>query len=165
MSQLANVLDSCRKPTWTVGRYASLRYVPPELTLESPAAVDFTTGSTGPPKGVLYTHRTSTAKSINWSLTMRSNPVAKILWISTVRFVQCSVGYDNSSTDMDPTRPADVEPPRLLMLSINGRSIRHLVHQLYGPLWGVTQTRAAAKCPACNVSFRPAHPCRHMYLK
>ncbi len=96
------------------GRPAS-RYQPPKLNLDSPAAVIFTTGSTGPPKGVQYTHRTFNSQIDQLVEHYQIQPGGKDLSAFPLfGLFNAVMGTTTVIPDMDPTRPADVDPPRLL---------------------------------------------------
>ena len=91
------------------------RYRPPELNLDSPAAVIFTTGSTGPPKGVQYTHRTFNSQIDQLVAHYQIAPGGKDLSAFPLfGLFNAVMGTTTIIPDMDPTRPADVDPPRLL---------------------------------------------------
>ncbi len=91
------------------------RYQPPALTLDSPAAVIFTTGSTGPPKGVQYTHRTFNSQIDQLVEHYQIQPGGKDLsGFPLFGLFNAVMGTTTVIPDMDPTRPADVDPPRLL---------------------------------------------------
>jgi acyl-CoA synthetase (AMP-forming)/AMP-acid ligase II len=91
------------------------RYRPPKLNLDSPAAVIFTTGSTGPPKGVQYTHRTFNSQIDQLVEHYQIQPGGKDLsGFPLFGLFNAVMGTTTVIPDMDPTRPADVDPPRLL---------------------------------------------------
>lgn len=91
------------------------RYQPPQLNLDSPAAVIFTTGSTGPPKGVQYTHRTFNSQIDQLVEHYKIMPGGKDLsGFPLFGLFNAVMGTTTVIPDMDPTRPADVDPPRLL---------------------------------------------------
>ncbi len=91
------------------------RYRPPALNLDSPAAVIFTTGSTGPPKGVQYTHRTFNSQIDQLVEHYQIQPGGKDLsGFPLFGLFNAVMGTTTVIPDMDPTRPADVDPPRLL---------------------------------------------------
>ncbi|MCA9180594.1 MAG: AMP-binding protein [Planctomycetales bacterium] len=93
----------------------SALYEPPPITLESPAAIIFTTGSTGPPKGVLYTHRTFNSQVDQLVSHYGIVPGGKDLsGFPLFGLFNAVMGTSTVIPDMDPTRPADVDPPRLL---------------------------------------------------
>lgn len=93
----------------------SALYEPPPITLESPAAVIFTTGSTGPPKGVLYTHRTFNSQVdqlvSHYGIASGGKDLSGFPLFGLFNAV---MGTTTVIPDMDPTRPAAVDPPRLL---------------------------------------------------
>ena len=90
-------------------------YKPPLLSLDSPAAVIFTTGSTGPPKGVQYTHRTFNSQIDQLVERYQIQPGGKDLsGFPLFGLFNAVMGTTTVIPDMDPTRPADVDPPRLL---------------------------------------------------
>lgn len=93
----------------------SALYEAPQITLDSEAAIIFTTGSTGPPKGVLYTHRTFNSQ-IDQLIEHYSIPPGGIDLSGFPLFglFNAVMGTTTIIPDMDPTRPADVDPPRLL---------------------------------------------------
>ncbi|MCA9127012.1 MAG: AMP-binding protein [Planctomycetales bacterium] len=104
------------KPTLAqlAGTPSSL-YQAPDITLDSPAAIIFTTGSTGPPKGVLYTHRTFNAQVDQLVEHYGIQPGGKDLSAFPLfGLFNAVMGTTTVIPDMDPTRPADVDPPRLL---------------------------------------------------
>ncbi|MCA9190548.1 MAG: AMP-binding protein [Planctomycetales bacterium] len=90
-------------------------YRPPSVSLDSPAAVIFTTGSTGPPKGVEYTHRTFNSQIDqlveHYGITPGGRDLSGFPLFGLFNAV---MGTTTVIPDMDPTRPADVDPPRLL---------------------------------------------------
>ncbi len=88
---------------------------PVDVTLDSPAAVIFTTGSTGPPKGVLYTQRTFNSQVDQLVSHYGIQPGGRDLsGFPLFGLFNAVMGTTTVIPDMDPTRPADVDPPRLL---------------------------------------------------
>lgn len=93
----------------------SALYEEPDIQLESPAAIIFTTGSTGPPKGVLYTHQTFNSQVDQLVEHFGIRPGGKDLSAFPLfGLFNAVMGTTTVIPDMDPTKPADVDPPRLL---------------------------------------------------
>lgn len=90
-------------------------FEPPETNRETPAAIIFTTGSTGPPKGVHYTHRTFNSQvdaiARHYGIVPGGRDLSGFPLFGLFNAV---MGTTTVIPDMDPTRPADVDPPRLL---------------------------------------------------
>lgn len=90
-------------------------FEPPETAPETPAAIIFTTGSTGPPKGVYYTHRTFNSQVDAIAKQYQIVPGGRDLsGFPLFGLFNAVMGTTTIIPDMDPTRPADVDPPRLL---------------------------------------------------
>lgn len=93
----------------------SSRFQPPDTQLHDSAAIIFTTGSTGPPKGVQYTHQTFHSQIDRISEQYQIQPGGKDLsGFPLFGLFNAVMGTSTILPDMDPTRPADVDPPRLL---------------------------------------------------
>jgi acyl-CoA synthetase (AMP-forming)/AMP-acid ligase II len=87
----------------------------PHIALDDPAAIIFTTGSTGPPKGVLYTHRTFNAQIDQVAEHYQIAPGGKDLsCFPLFGLFNAVMGTTTVLPDMNPIRPADVDPRRLL---------------------------------------------------
>lgn len=77
----------------------------------TPAAIIFTTGSTGPPKGVLYTHATFRAQveKIRSFYGIQPGEI-DLPGFPLFALFNAAMGVSTVIPDMDPTRPADVDP-------------------------------------------------------
>jgi acyl-CoA synthetase (AMP-forming)/AMP-acid ligase II len=90
-------------------------FEPPVTTQDSEAAIIFTTGSTGPPKGVLYTHQTFNSQVDAIAEHYNIKPGGcDLSGFPLFGLFNAVMGTTTVIPDMDPTRPADVDARRLL---------------------------------------------------
>ncbi|MFG0254683.1 MAG: fatty acid CoA ligase family protein, partial [Rhodopirellula sp. JB053] len=87
----------------------------PSVSADDEAAVIYTTGSTGPPKGVAYTHGTFHSQidriADRYGIQKGSRDLACFPLFGLFDAV---MGVTTIIPDMDPTRPADVDPRKLI---------------------------------------------------
>ncbi len=79
------------------------------------AAIIFTTGSTGPPKGVLYRHGNFThqAMQIQQRYAIALGEI-DLPGFPLFALFNCAMGVSTVIPDMDPTRPAEVDPEKII---------------------------------------------------
>ena len=104
----------CKK----IGRFAincSDNFEPISMSKEDSAAIIFTTGSTGPPKGVHYRHRIflEQARQIRDYFNIKPGAV-DVSGFPLFALFNSAMGTATVFPDMDPTRPADIHPPNLI---------------------------------------------------
>jgi len=82
---------------------------------DDPAAIIFTTGSTGPPKGVLYTHGNFDAQVTELRDRFGIQPgEVDLATFPLFGLFDAAMGVTTVVPDMDPTRPARVDPRKIL---------------------------------------------------
>jgi len=89
-------------------------FEPIPMDREDSAAIIFTTGSTGPPKGVHYCHRVflEQARQIRDWFDIRPGTV-DVSGFPLFALFNSAMGTATIFPDMDPTRPADIDPLNL----------------------------------------------------
>lgn len=119
-------LPLCKK-NFVVGSFVGARKVaefesldggalqPLKIVREDPAAIIFTTGSTGPPKGVLYRHRIfiEQAQQIRDYFQIQPGTV-DVSGFPLFALFNTAMGTTTVFPEMDPTRPANVHPPNII---------------------------------------------------
>lgn len=96
-------------------RFSPSAFRSPKTKLDDSAAIIFTTGSTGPPKGVLYTHRTFNSQIDQVASHYAIQPGGRDLsCFPLFGLFNAVMGTTTILPDMNPIRPADVDPVRLL---------------------------------------------------
>ncbi len=96
-------------------RLSSEEFQPHQQTREAPAAIIFTTGSTGPPKGVLYRHRVflEQARQIRDYFQIQPGSV-DVSGFPLFALFNAAMGTTTVFPEMDATRPAEVDPRSIL---------------------------------------------------
>lgn len=96
-------------------RFSPSAFRSPGTKPDDSAAIIFTTGSTGPPKGVLYTHRTFNSQIDQVASHYAIQPGGRDLsCFPLFGLFNAVMGTTTILPDMNPIRPADVDPVRLL---------------------------------------------------
>ena len=86
-----------------------------EGTQEDEAAIIFTTGSTGPPKGVLYRHRNFIQQAAQIRDYFQIKPGSTdVSGFPLFALFNTAMGTTTVFPQMDATRPADVYPPNII---------------------------------------------------
>lgn len=101
--------------TDTIDATSTTKYELAKVNRESPAAIIFTTGSTGPPKGVLYRQRNfiEQAQQIRDYFDIQPGG-ADVSGFPLFALFNTAMGITTVFPAMDATKPAEIYPPNLI---------------------------------------------------
>lgn len=92
-----------------------LEFSIPQGDREAEASIIFTTGSTGPPKGVLYRHRHFIEQSAQIRDYFQIQPgTVDVSGFPLFALFNTAMGTTTVFPEMDATRPAEIHPPNLI---------------------------------------------------
>ena len=92
----------------------------PETHADDPAAIVFTSGSTGPPKGVLYHHRTFATQASEIAAMYGIEPGGvDLACFPLFGMFNVALGVTTIFPEMDFSRPASADPERLLAAALD----------------------------------------------
>lgn len=117
-------LDSLRAMGTRAGRGAPFETA--DTQPDDPAAIIFTTGSTGPPKAVLFQHRTFDAqvRMLREHFGIRPGEV-DLPTFPLFALFDPALGMTAVIPEMDPTRPATVDPTKIIR-AIRDNNVTHM---------------------------------------
>ncbi len=117
-------LDSLRAKGEQIGRGAP--YATTDTQPDDPAAIIFTTGSTGPPKAVLFQHRTFDAqvRMLREHFGIQPGEV-DLPTFPLFALFDPALGMTAVIPEMDPTRPARVDPTKIIR-AIRDNNVTHM---------------------------------------
>ena len=99
----------------TLDRSSKRTYQAPTVGPKDPAAIIFTTGSTGPPKGVLYEHGNFATQVQQLRDQYHIEPgEVDLPGFPLFALFNSVMGVTTVIPDMDPRKPAEVDPPRIV---------------------------------------------------
>jgi acyl-CoA synthetase (AMP-forming)/AMP-acid ligase II len=131
-------------PLRRIRQATQLSFVAPPVSAHDPAAIIFTTGSTGPPKGVLYEHGNfaTQVQQLQESYGIQAGEV-DLPGFPLFALFNGAMGVTTVIPDMDPRRPAEVDPARLVT-AINDWQVT----QAFGSpaIWNVVGQYCQRKC-------------------
>jgi acyl-CoA synthetase (AMP-forming)/AMP-acid ligase II len=112
---VGGVFPKCRRSKAFTQKLAGSNFEEVPLTREDEAAIIFTTGSTGPPKGVLYRHRIfiEQCEQIRDYFSVQPGG-ADVSGFPLFALFNTAMGTTTIFPEMDPTRPANVFPPNII---------------------------------------------------
>jgi acyl-CoA synthetase (AMP-forming)/AMP-acid ligase II len=91
------------------------QFTPADVAEDDPAAIIFTTGSTGPPKGVLYRHGNFSRQVDELRDFYGIQPgEIDLPGFPLFALFNCAMGVTTVVPDMDPTRPAEADPRKIV---------------------------------------------------